>query len=118
MILSLLFLFFRNPFPSIMFLLTLLLVVAAILFWNNDSVLDPSEIIAVRFRDFACETSTQGQGVVTALLKHAMHFACSELKAEVLWSDATVSSVDWYSRRGLSRIGQKFSEGSQLSKSV
>ncbi|KAJ3781469.1 hypothetical protein GGU10DRAFT_277501, partial [Lentinula aff. detonsa] len=52
----------------------------------------------LRFRDFACETSTQSQGVVTALLKHAMHFACSELKAEVLWCDATVSSADWYSR--------------------
>ncbi|KAJ3773648.1 hypothetical protein FB446DRAFT_731992 [Lentinula raphanica] len=78
---------------------------------DNDPVLVPSEVFAVRFRKFACRTDAQGQGVGTALLKHAMHFARSELKAEVLWCDARVSSADWYSRRGLSQLGPKFYKG-------
>ncbi|KAJ3869115.1 GCN5-related N-acetyltransferase [Lentinula novae-zelandiae] len=76
--------------------------------------LDPipiDHIITVRFRKFACKTTMQGQGVGTALFKHAMHFAHSELKAEVFWCDARVSSVAWYSGRGLSQFGHKFYKG-------
>ncbi|KAJ4482559.1 hypothetical protein J3R30DRAFT_3460525 [Lentinula aciculospora] len=80
-------------------------------FPDNDSINVPSEIIAVRFRKFACKTNMQGQGVGTALLKHAMQFARSELKAEVFWCDARVSSAAWYSGRGLSQFGHKFFKG-------
>ncbi|KAJ3909050.1 hypothetical protein F5879DRAFT_935075 [Lentinula edodes] len=80
-------------------------------FWDNGSITGPSEIITVRFRKFACKTTMQGQGVGTALFKHAMHFAHSELKAEVFWCDARISSVAWYSGRGLSQFGHKFYKG-------
>ncbi|KAJ3791788.1 hypothetical protein GGU11DRAFT_660978, partial [Lentinula aff. detonsa] len=47
--------------------------VAAISLFQEPIPIDnvPAHFATMRFRDFACETSTQSQGVVTALLKHA-----------------------------------------------
>lgn len=76
---------------------------------DNDGAEPP---IAVRFRKFACDPGYQGRGIGTKLLAHAVLFANSELKGDVLWCDARMATLDWYRKRGLIPFGSIFYKGS------
>ncbi|KAH7927663.1 GCN5-related N-acetyltransferase [Leucogyrophana mollusca] len=67
---------------------------------------------AVCFRKFACHPDYQGQGIGTALLKHAFLVAGSELGAKVIWCDARLAKSDWYRKRGMVSFGDRFFKGS------
>ncbi|KAF7789970.1 hypothetical protein EIP86_000918 [Pleurotus ostreatoroseus] len=64
-----------------------------------------------RFRKFACAPVYQGRGIGTALLRHAMEAARTELGCRNIWCDARMESAPWYERRGLRRFGDIFYKG-------
>ena len=85
---------------------------------GNDSRSSPIESTtlgdkprAARFRKFACDPAFQGQGIGTALLRHAFHHAHTRLGCAVIWCDAMVETAGWYERRGMQRFGDIFYKG-------
>lgn len=64
-----------------------------------------------RIRKFATLPSSQGRGVGTALISHAI----SETRRagfELIWLDARASSASWYRKRGWVDAGEAFQRGS------
>ncbi|TFK68829.1 GCN5-related N-acetyltransferase [Pluteus cervinus] len=78
---------------------------------SNDADLQIQPGVMVRFRKFACEPDYQGYGIGTRLLRYALSIARDELHGSILWCDARVTAVDWYTRRGMSVTGRSFYKG-------
>ena len=66
---------------------------------------------AARFRKFACDVTYQGQGIGTALLRHAFDAARADLGCAVIWCDARLATKGWYERRGMRTFGSTFFKG-------
>ncbi|KAG6914240.1 hypothetical protein DXG01_001499 [Tephrocybe rancida] len=77
----------------------------------NIATRDPDSQHQVRFRKFACDPSLQGRGIGTTLLQFSFERVQSQLDATVVWCDARTSTADWYTKRGMTSLGETFFKG-------
>lgn len=69
------------------------------------SLFDTSD--GIRFRKFATLHSSQGQGVGTFLLQHAIEWARSA-GGKRIWCDARLSALPFYAKLGFAQEGEVF----------
>lgn len=65
----------------------------------------------VRIRKFACDPLFQGRGIGSKLLLYSLSAARTELNRTIVWCGARTASRDWYAKRGLVPVGEKFLKG-------
>lgn len=69
---------------------------------------------SLRFRKFACLRSHQSRGIGTQLFRHVLNFARKDPHlglGTLVWCDARWSTREWYLKRGMNVLGQRFSKG-------
>src|SRR5882724_6507313 len=69
---------------------------------------------SLRFRKFACLVSHQSRGIGTQLFQHVLDYARTHPQlglGTVVWCDARWSTREWYLKRGMKVVGQRFFKG-------
>lgn len=78
---------------------------------DSAATVAPPSGTTARFRKFATAPEFQSRGIGSRLLSYAFEFAETQMKAKDIWCSARTSSLEWYRKRGLLPIGDKWMKG-------